>query len=102
MFSLRRLCRRGFRRLRLRDDAGFQDRVAFESPLDHDGDGARLGRVNRRDGAPYRFVIQLDGQGLVGFLHLIATYAQPLHAAGAALAAAVIYAVMRLAYPPAR
>jgi hypothetical protein len=44
----------------------------------------------------------LDGQGLVGFLHLIATYAQPLHAAGAALAAAVIYAVMRLAYPPAR
>jgi hypothetical protein len=25
-----------------------------------------------------------------------------LHAAGAALAAAVIYAVMRLAYPPAR
>ena len=102
MFSLRRLCRRGFRRLRLRDDAGFQDRVAFESPLDHDGDGAGLSRVNRRDGAPHRFVIQLDGQGLVGFLHLIATYAQPLHAAGAALAAAVIYVVMRLAYPPAR
>jgi hypothetical protein len=99
MFSLRR---RRLWRLRLDRDAGFQDRVAFESPLDDDGDGARLGRVNRRDGAPHRFGIQLDGQGLVGFLHLIATYAQPLHAAGAALAAAVTYAVMRLAYPPAR
>ena len=99
MFSLRR---RRLWRLRLGRDAGFQDRVAFESPLDDDGDGARLGRVNRRDGAPYRFVIQLDRQGLVGFLPLIATYAQPLHAVGATLAAAVTYAVMRLAYPPPR
>ena len=82
--------------------SGRRLRSTNSSALDHDGDGARLGRVNRRDGAPHRFVIQLDGQGLVGFLHLIATYAQPLHAAGAALAAAVIYAVMRLAYPPAR
>lgn len=38
---------------------------------------------------------------IVGFLPMIATYVQPLHAAGAALAvAAVTYAVMRLAYPP--
>ena len=49
MFSLCRLCRRGFRRLRLRDDAGFQDRVALESALDHDGDGARRGAGRRRD-----------------------------------------------------